>query len=309
MKLRPISRLVAILALLAAILAVQGDLAAVAHSDGPAASDPSGSGAAIASTPDPRPLNDGETPRAYLPIARCDDCGIWRPTLNTSWQWQLSGLPIDQSVDVKMYDIDLFENEASVVASLHAQGRKVVCYLNAGAWEDWRPDADQFPESVKGNDLPGWPGEKWLDIRQTSVLTPLIEARLDLCKTKGFDAVEPDNIDGYTNNSGFPLNYQDQLSYNQFLANAAHTRGLSIALKNDLDQVADLLPSFDWALNEQCFQYDECDLLSPFISAGKAVFNVEYKLATSQFCPQANVMNFNSLKKHLNLDAYRAACR
>jgi len=36
---------------------------------------------------------------------------------------------------------------------------------------------------------------------------------------------------------------------------------------------------------------------------------VEYKLATSQFCPQANVMNFNSLKKHLNLDAYRVACR
>jgi hypothetical protein len=207
-----------------------------------------------------------------------------------------------------MYDIDLFDNSASVVASLHAQGRKVVCYVSAGSWENWRPDAGQFPESVKGKSN-GWPGEKWLDIRRLDVLGPIMEARMDLCQAKGFDGIEFDNVDGYDNNTGFPLTYQDQITYNKFLANAAHARGLSAGLKNDVEQVVDLLPFFDWALSEECFQYDECDALLPFVRAGKAVFVVEYALSTSQFCPQANAMNFNAMRKNLDLDAYREPCR
>ena len=130
-----------------------------------------------------------------------------------------------------------------------------------------------------------------------------------MCKAKGFDAIEPDNIDGYTNSTGFPLTAQDQITYNTFLATSAHQRGLSIGLKNDIDQVTTLLPLFDWALNEQCFEYQECDKLIAFITAGKAVFNVEYNLQTHAFCPQANAMNFNSLKKNLQLDAFRVPCR
>jgi hypothetical protein len=215
---------------------------------------------------------------------------------------------VDQSVDAQVYDIDLFQNDAPVVASLHSKGRKVICYLSAGSWEDWRPDAAKFPAVVKGNSN-GWPGEKWLDIRRLDVLGPIMEARLDLCRQKGFDAVEPDNVDGYTNNTGFPLTYQDQLRFNIFLANAAHARGLSIGLKNDLGQIGDLVTAFDWALNEQCFQYNECQTLLPFVAAGKAVFIAEYSTPTSSFCPQANAMNFNALRKNLNLDAYRVACR
>lgn len=134
-------------------------------------------------------------------------------------------------------------------------------------------------------------------------------ARMDLCKAKGFDGIDPDNVDGYANDTGFPLTYQDQLQYNIFLATEAHARGLSIGLKNDLLQVNDLLLYFDWAINEQCFQYRECDHLLPFIQAGKAVFEIEYTLALTQFCPQANAMNFNAIKKRRDLDAWRQPCR
>jgi hypothetical protein len=84
---------------------------------------------------------------------------------------------------------------------------------------------------------------------------------------------------------------------------------LSAALKNDLGQVKALLPYFDYAVNEQCFQYKECSLLLPFIAAGKPVFEVEYQLAPAKFCPKANALGFNSLRKNLSLDAYRVACR
>lgn len=231
---------------------------------------------------------------------------IWIPPISTAWQWQLTGT-IDQSVNVPMYDTDLFDTSASVVASLHAVGRKVVCYISAGTYENWRPDASQFPQSVLGSSN-GWPGEKWLDIRRIDLLGPIMEARMDLCRQKAFDALEPDNIDGYSNNTGFPLTAQDQLTYNIWLTNAAHARGLSIGLKNDLDQVQQLVGNFDWALNEQCFEYNECNLLKPFTSAGKAVFVVEYNLATSVFCPKAVTLSFNAMKKNLNLDASRTAC-
>jgi hypothetical protein len=233
---------------------------------------------------------------------------IWRPGLVTSWQLQLTG-PVDPSLKVEMYDVDMFDNNASFVGSLHAQGRKVVCYFSAGSWEDWRPDAKQFPTSLIGKEYVGWPGEKWLDIRRIDILGPIMQARMNLCKQKGFAGVDPDNVQGYSSDTGFPLTYQDQITYNIFLANEAHARGLSIGLKNDLGQINDLLPYFDWALSEECFYYQECNALLPFTQAGKAVFEVEYKLEPSQFCPEANAMNFNALLKNLDLNAQRVPCR
>jgi hypothetical protein len=206
-----------------------------------------------------------------------------------------------------MDDIDLFDNDAGEVALLHAQGRVVIAYFSAGSWEDWRPDAGDFPESVKGNSN-GWPGENWLDIRQLDILGPIMEARMDLAVQKGFDGVDPDNVDGYANNTGFNITYDDQITYNVFLANAAHQRGLSVSLKNDLGQVVDLEPYFDWALNEECYHYEECDKLLPFIAAGKAVMHIEYDSPTSAFCPWSNDYGFSSMKKRLDLDAWMDPC-
>ena len=56
-------------------------------------------------------------------------------------------------------------------------------------------------------------------------------ARLDLCKAKGFDAVEPDNMEIYTNDTGFPLTYEDQLKFALWLADEAHKRGLAIGVE------------------------------------------------------------------------------
>ncbi len=207
-----------------------------------------------------------------------------------------------------MYDVDLFDTDAAVVATLHLEGRKVVCYVNAGGWEDWRPDAEEFPSAVIGASLDDWEGERWLDIRRLDVLGPIMEARMDLCEAKGFDAIEPDNVDGFLNDTGFSLTYADQLAYNVWLAAAAHERGLSIGLKNDMEQIPDLLPHFDWALNEQCFEYEECETLLPFIEAGKPVFHVEYELGTDEFCQQARAMGFSSMKKGWDLDASREPC-
>ena len=108
-----------------------------------------------------------------------------------------------------MYDVDMFDTPAPLVRAMHGRGIKAVCYISAGSWEDWRPDADEFPESVLGNlrmaggaagsTSGGWPA-----------LGPIMRARIAMCADKGFDGVEFDNVDGYQNDTGFPLTGADQ---------------------------------------------------------------------------------------------------
>ena len=233
--------------------------------------------------------------------------GIWSPAPGTSWQIQLTGA-LDTRYEVAMYDLDLFDVSASQIAGLKAQGRDVICYFSAGSYEDWRPDANQFPASALGRSN-GWPGERWLDIRNATV-RDIMKHRLDLAVQKGCTGVDPDNVDGYTNSTGFSLTAADQLDYNRFLAAAAHARGLAAGLKNDVEQVAELVASFEFAVNEECVVYSECDLLLPFIRAGKPVFHIEYDASLrTEICAAGNSRNFDTLIKDLDLSAARTACR
>jgi hypothetical protein len=246
-----------------------------------------------------------------MPLTSSSSKDWWHPIVGLTWQWQLSEPPVDTSVDAEVYDIDIFDNDASVVADLHAQERKVIGYINVGSWEDWRPDREQFPPEVLGKDYEGWPGEKWLDVRQIDKLAPILLARLDLCKSKGFDAVEPDNMEIHTNDTGFPISYQDQLKYALWFADEAHKRGLAIGVKNAADQVKDLLEHFDFAITEDAFVYGWAEKMNPFIAAGKPVFAAEYDDTGVDFvaaCQKAKELRFNIIQKHRILTAYRVTC-
>ena len=238
----------------------------------------------------------------------------WQPALDTTWQWQLQGeLNVSYSVDV--YDIDLFDSTPEVIEGLHRQGRRVVCYLSAGSAEDWRDDFDRFDEADVGEPLDDWEGERWLDIRSPDVHAVML-ARLDLARDKGCDGVEPDNVQAYGEATGFSLTYDDQIAYNRLIAIAAHERGLAVGLKNGGPQVADVLDVYDFALTEECHEFEECAPFAAFIAAGKPVFHAEYRstrraalgLAES-VCPTANGAGFRTLILPIELDdEFRVSC-
>lgn len=235
--------------------------------------------------------------------------GLYTPALKTSWQWQIGKLPSASSLlAVQMYDIDGEDATAALVTAMHNKGIKAVCYFSAGTSEDWRSDYRSFTAAVKGKGN-GWKGENWLDIRSQVVRDIMTKRMQNLCKAKGFDAVEPDNIDGWTNNTGFPLTGADQIAYNEWLANTAHSFGLAIALKNDGDQVPQLVTFFDFSINEQCAEYEECDNLLPFVQANKAVFEAEYSGTQSKACSTLNNLNFNGAFFNEDLTGKRQACR
>jgi hypothetical protein len=232
----------------------------------------------------------------------------WKPVLGDKLAIQFANLPLVNISQATVQDVDLFDTPQATIDSLKASGKKVVCYFSAGSYENWRPDAGTFPSSVLGSPLSGWPGENWLDVRNLTVLGPIMTKRLDLGKSKKCDAIDIDNVDGFTNKTGFSITYNDQLIYNKFLATEAHNRGLAIGLKNDLLQVNDLVDAFDFEINESCFYYNECSYLLPFIAKNKPVFNIEYDVAPATFCPTANKLKFSSVFKNQNLDGYAVYC-
>ncbi|CAG1009109.1 hypothetical protein ANAEL_03761 [Anaerolineales bacterium] len=243
-------------------------------------------------------------------IPNSQSASWWHPAVGLTWQWQIGDDDIDTSIEADVYDVDLYVGQ-SIIDELHAKGKKVICYISVGSWEDWRPDKDQFPPEVLGNDYDGWPGEKWLDIRRIDLLAPIMRARLDLCQAKDFDAVEPDNMEIYTNNTGFPLTYDDQLKYALWLADEAHARGLAIGQKNASNQVLKLVDVYDFAITEDYFFYEEAESMLPYIKAGKPVFAAEYTDLPgdfSAFCEQSKELNFSTILKHRELDAWIQTC-
>jgi hypothetical protein len=244
------------------------------------------SGPAVEAQPSARPPAAGESgSAAAAPGAGGVKTGTgWVPKPGVQWQWQLSSTPTAAQLatayaaGARAFDIDGDAASAATVTAIHALGSDVgaVCYIDVGGWEDYRSDAANFPESVKGSPVDGWPSEKWLDVRQLAVLTPLMQARVQMCASKGFDAVEPDLLDGFSNDTGFPITAAEQITYNTMIAGLVHAAGMTVAQKGDVDQAAELEPVFDWTLNEQCGQYDECGALSAYTAAGKAIWIVEY---------------------------------
>jgi len=232
---------------------------------------------------------------------------------DTTWNWQLSGT-INTSYDVDVYDVDLFDTSVGMITTWQGQGKKVVCYFSAGSSENWRSDFDDFDTKDMGSTLDGWEGERWLDIRSLNVLN-IMKIRMDLAVTKGCDAVEPDNMDGYTNDSCFSLTATDQLKYNQTIANYARSISLSVGLKNDPDQVDELEEYFDFSVTEQCYQYNECDSYQDFVANNKPVLNAEYETqyrtnpSRATVCSYSNTNDIQTLVLDLELDdSFRHSC-
>jgi hypothetical protein len=228
----------------------------------------------------------------------------WHPPAKPTFYWQLQGR-LNTTVPAAIYDLDGFETTATDVASLHAAGKRVVCYVDVGTAESFRPDYSSFPKSVLGRSN-GWRGERWLDIRRrTDAIEPIMAARFRMCAEKGFDAVEPDNIEAFSNKSGFSIGPAEQLSFNLWVADTVHRLGMAVLQKNDGEQAAAMEPRFDGVLTEQCNEYSECGDYKPYLRAGKPVIDAEYRLARKRFCAADAAMGITGARFNLALNGRR----
>jgi hypothetical protein len=234
----------------------------------------------------------------------CPDC--WQPAPGSSWQLQLRGT-LPASPQAQIYVVDGLNTTSSAVQALQSAGAHAVCYLSVGVWEASREDANEFSRRLLGRGT-GRAGERWLDVRRLDLLRGPIGRRLTVCARKGFDAVDPARVDGYVHRTGFPITARQQLRYNRWIGNAAHRRGLPVALHNDRPQARSLVAYFDFAISESCFWLRGCSALAPFTTRGKAVLEVEYSLPRSAFCGRSREMGFSAIRKRSRFGAYRLGC-
>lgn len=244
----------------------------------------------------------------------------WQPEVGVKWQIELLYKLNSTKVDAEVYDIDLYDNDKSIISNLQGMGRKVICYFSAGTYEDWRSDASDFASSDLGSNLDDWPGERWIDTNSKNV-RKIMQTRLDLAQEKGCDGVDPDNIDAYDNSNGLKLTEDDAIDFVNWLAGQAHSRGLSIGLKNGGSIIGSVIKNMQWSVNEQCAQYNECDTYAAFTDANKPVFHIEYpkgdetnnddEVTTKQkssACTADSASDFSTVIKNMKLDNWVEYC-
>ncbi|KAL6406429.1 hypothetical protein AUP68_09223 [Ilyonectria robusta] len=249
---------------------------------------------------------------------------IWQPAVGDSWQIVLlKPIKVVDGIvapDVKIYELDVYDNDADTIEALQKAGKKVICYFSAGSWENWRDDKGDFKKADLGKVLDGWPNERWIDVRSNNV-RKIMRKRIKFAADKGCDAIDPDNVDGFQNDNGLDLTAEDAIDFVKFLSETASSYNMSTGLKNAVDIIADVLEHVHFSVNEQCVEYSECEAFAAFIKADKPVFHVEYpagapnKISTSvmaDICSHsgnaAGTKSFSTAIKKTNLDGWVKYC-
>ncbi|MFT6452162.1 MAG: hypothetical protein ACJA06_001654 [Halocynthiibacter sp.] len=219
------------------------------------------------------------------------------------WDWQLSD-PMQLGVDVDVIDLDPDNVSPADIAALKARGVQTIAYVSVGTLENYRDDVAAFPASVVGKVYGAWPDEKFLDIRNTAVLNAIMSARFNRAKTMGFEAIEPDNMDVYQNDSGFTISAAETVTYVRGLADIAHGMGLEMGQKNVPELTDQLVDHLDFMIAESCYQDGWCDQVLAYVEAGKPVYDAEYNdrpIDWGAACAYANSVGISMVLKDRDL--------
>ena len=252
---------------------------------------------AEAGTPDGKASvvgNSGASKQSAIKFSNSTDTttGWWAPPQNTRWQWVLEG-----SVDVSqasldrfdMFDIDLTDAvpapttqtvtwangetrtitwpkgaNGDAFTALKNAHKKVICYMDTGAFETYEPDATLFPGKWganntsreiayngpaayanvdviggKSEDSAGgtFEGEYWLDIIQGSwqYWAPIMWGRLQLAKSIGCDGIEGDQNNNYGNDTTFTTSEAISLRWYREVYYQIHSRNMTAISKNGIE--------------------------------------------------------------------------
>ena len=100
---------------------------------------------------------------AALALGAPAEAAVWQPAQDDPFDAQLS-VPYNAVRPVKVMLLDLFSASPARLQELKGRGVHTVCALNAGAWENWRPDSGAYDLRLVGSTA-GWQSDRWLDIR------------------------------------------------------------------------------------------------------------------------------------------------
>ena len=243
-------------------------------------------------------------PRVYA-----QEIGYWVPPADARWTYQAAtkDVPTDKNLSVAI--VLLFSANEDQIKTLEMHGISTICAINVGYIDSTEPDYNQFRTSMIGKQV--WSdSRRWIDVRNTGVRA-LMQARMSLAKQIGCRGVVLTNMELWYNDTGFYISYGDQLVYNRWLADQAHQLGLSVGMHNTYFQVTDLVGWYDFGMTENCLDSGDCEAYTPFMSAGKPVFDIEYNSMSNEvdICQASRKLGFNTIIKGYGDDTTFVDCR
>ena len=153
-------------------------------------------------------------------------------------------------------------------AAAPAAGLYNICYVNAFqvqpqevAWWQQHHDDLLLRDAGGGYVIDGAWDEIVLDIRtpaKRAALAAIVNGWIDGCAARGYQAIEPDNIDTYDRFDDL-LTRDQAVAYLRLLAPHAHAAGLAIAQKNTTSLAGQgRAAGLDFAIAEECGRWNEC---------------------------------------------------
>jgi hypothetical protein len=214
---------------------------------------------------------------ACSPASSAPAVSITLPPVNGQFDYQLGGAyPPQSSVAI----VDRDRSEAPV------SGKYNICYINAFQTQPneksfWTGShSDLLLKNSKGAYVidPDWPDEYILDTSteaKQNAIAAIEYGWIDGCASAGYQAIEPDNLDTWTRSKNL-LTKADNVGLATLLAQHAHDKSLAIAQKNttDLGSIGRTTVKFDFAVAEECQEYDECGKYTAVY--GNNVIEIEY---------------------------------
>lgn len=211
------------------------------------------------------------------------------PPTSGVFDYQLGGASDDVRLNGAVRRPDVVVRDATAEP---LSGAYNVCYVNGfqtqpGAASAWAGREDAFLRGTDGKPVvdPEWPDEAVLDPgsedRRRSILE-VVGPLIDGCARDGYRAVEIDNLDTFERFE--TIDRDAALALADAYVKRAHTAGLAIGQKNaaGLARTAHDELGFDFAVTEQCHEFDECaDYTDAY---GTHVLQIEYSGSLGQIC-------------------------
>ncbi len=240
---------------------------------------------------------------------------LFIPSPDTTWHAQFNGnVSFRNTVD--LYIVDLFTIDPALIEAIQTTGRHVLCAFSGGSHKPNTSDAAFFSADMLGGAIANTSNEFWVDHRIPAVRR-IMDRRFAIAQQIGCNGVAVSRLDGIHSAHGINgLANADQFEYNQFLAEQAHARGLSIGLIDSLAEAQRLAIYYDFSLTRDCHAKNRCGKLSEFVRLGKATLitesdrtYLETPTDKAHFCREALSRRFNVVFTPANLDgSYRDSC-
>lgn len=198
--------------------------------------------------------------------------------VNGKFDYQIGGSYSPQS-DVTIVSRDNKESPVS--------GKYNICYINvfqtqpedSSWWKKNHPDLLLKKKDGQYFEDPDWEGELFMDTStdaKRQAIANVHKTTIDNCASKGFNAIEPDNLDTFTRSDNL-LKQENNLALAKILADYAHSKGLAFAQKNtggELQGTGKSTVGFDFAIAEECQTFNECPAYTD--TYGNNVIEIEY---------------------------------